>query len=715
MVNDSSAVPQQRNGAVAPSAPVTTEVKPAAAQPLPTTPIAVSPREKLAAAKAASAAGDPRQRLIGLFVGNGTAAHPDAGLLVGNGYSWTAQTCHQGKACDGGRAGLLIGNGGNGFAGGNGGWAGLFGDGGDGGAGLDGGDGGDGGRGGLFYGSGGAGGAGGAVTAPDQTGGKGGNGGATGMLSWFGVGGPGGRGGSASGVNGRGGAGGNGGATGLFAVLEIAGPGGGGGAATGYNGIGGSGGSGGDAGPLSLGDAGAGGSAGPGALGAGPGGTGGSAGLIGNGGAGGDGGWGAAGGNGGAGGLLSGNGGAGGRGGAGGPGGNGGSTGFVGAGGAGGQGGAVAPGGGGGSGGWLVGTGGAGGAGGVAAAGGPGGGSGPLSPDGPSGAAGGSPSVTLTYKSDDEYATVNVKVDGQTVELDGKPVGVEVDTASAGLIVPITMLDTAKLGPYTGQNGVTGFAEWGQYFYKIYQSSLDFGDGMITAGTPIGVIYEIQTKNKRGEWETLHRSEWSKPEYASYVAPTMGVGSYVDPLPSPVRTLPSSLADGFLMSGLSVDDFTGQLTFGPDPLSGGTTVGGWTYSNLTIDVSYPSGGCGGDPDPCTTGQQHVTATTDSGGIGGGLSLSMLPQSMDDLDLQVGDTIPPGTTIAVYTPDGSTLLYTTTVLNSDPLPVPTVWASSLGFNTGIRPFFQGPLYFSYFPQGSGYGPGNGSVTWHIPKS
>ncbi len=81
----------------------------------------------------ASAAGGFR-----LF-GDGTADSPNAGLLGGNGFSYTsyAGACTTG-ACTGGRAGLLFGGGGGGYAGGAGGAAGLFGNGGAGGAGLSG-------------------------------------------------------------------------------------------------------------------------------------------------------------------------------------------------------------------------------------------------------------------------------------------------------------------------------------------------------------------------------------------------------------------------------------------------------------------------------------------------------------------------------------------------------------------------------------------------
>jgi len=66
--------------------------------------------------------------LITFFVGDGTAANPNAGILVGNGYSYDtlAGGCPT-TTCNGGNAGLFLGNGGNGIGGGLGGNAGLLG------------------------------------------------------------------------------------------------------------------------------------------------------------------------------------------------------------------------------------------------------------------------------------------------------------------------------------------------------------------------------------------------------------------------------------------------------------------------------------------------------------------------------------------------------------------------------------------------------------
>lgn len=109
----------------------------------------------------AAAGGGPIADLIRIFIGDGTADRPDAGLLFGDGFSYDASTCAGIWACDGGRGGFLFGNGGNGWNGGSGGAAGLFGNGGAGGPGLGGvlgasgflgSFGGKGGRGGLIWG-----------------------------------------------------------------------------------------------------------------------------------------------------------------------------------------------------------------------------------------------------------------------------------------------------------------------------------------------------------------------------------------------------------------------------------------------------------------------------------------------------------------------------------------------------------------------------------
>lgn len=130
---------------------------------------------------------------IRIWISDGTADHPDAGLLLGNGFSYDATSCS--SSCDGGRGGIF-GNGGSGYGGGTGGDAGWFGHGGDGGDGQPGQSGGAGGKGGLLWGNGGRGGSGGNSAIVGGPGGAGGHGGNVGVLSWLSLGGRGGDGGT---------------------------------------------------------------------------------------------------------------------------------------------------------------------------------------------------------------------------------------------------------------------------------------------------------------------------------------------------------------------------------------------------------------------------------------------------------------------------------------------------------------------------------------
>ena len=220
-------------------------------------------RAPVAAASLSTSATWQPGSILTALIGNGTPDHPNAGILAGTGYSYTAATCPTGS-CNGGNGGVL-GSGGNGYNGGNGGNAGWFGHGGNGGDAITVTSGGNGGDGGSFLGPGGVGGSG-------LNGGNGGNGGNAGL---WGNGGGGGAGGGFTSDGTGGASGGTGGSAGLL-----------------Y----GSGGAGGTGGPL------------------GTGGSGGSVKLLGTGGTGGTGGELASGGNGGSGGIW-GNGGLGGTGG----------------------------------------------------------------------------------------------------------------------------------------------------------------------------------------------------------------------------------------------------------------------------------------------------------------------------------------------------------------------------------------------------------------
>jgi hypothetical protein len=419
------------------------------------------------------------------------------------------------------------------------------------------------------------------------------------------------------------------------------------------------------------------------------GGAGGAAGLIGNGGAGGLGGWAAAGGAGGAGGWLYGDGGAGGAGGPVGTGGDGGNALLFGNGGPGGTGGELAEGGAGGRGGFLVGNGGSGGKGGVQGAGGDGGRRGLFGGQGAHGAAGGLATVVLSTNPAD-YTTVNISIGGSLVS-------VEVDTGSPGLIVPITEVDVSKLGPAiaTDQYIEYGSPTWGYFYYTVYKTPLDFGNGIITEPTNIGVVYRVSEKID-GTWVDIPRSEWTDPQYL--ISANMGLSYDVtlpvgpDSISSPVVALPGDLGHGFL-----IDQPAGQITFGPNPKNGCTSFADWWFTTLGVQVGY------------NFGESNINvidnnAILDSGGGFGYIPISALPASLSYL--QVGDQLPVGTTVTVYTPDGQTVVYTRTVTQANTAP----YVSADGMSTGLYPFRQGPIYFWYYPQNTG-----GTVTFDYPPT
>ncbi len=198
----------------APGAPVASV---AAAVPV-TTPPAQNPASVVKPAPDGAAVGRQPGPIVSFFISDGTRSHPDAGLLIGNGFTFTTVSCPASTRCDGGRAGYLYGNGGNGFNGGDGGGAGMFGNGGNGGGGTPSVRGGSGGNGGSvwFVGNGGSGGAADRNTAGAR-GGRGGsaglflgNGGDGGNAAIGANGGDGGKGGLLLGRGGRGGVGGPG-------------------------------------------------------------------------------------------------------------------------------------------------------------------------------------------------------------------------------------------------------------------------------------------------------------------------------------------------------------------------------------------------------------------------------------------------------------------------------------------------------------------------
>src|SRR5262249_49414309 len=150
----------------------------------------------------------------------------------------------------------------------------------------------------------------------------------------------------------------------------------------------------------------------------------------------------------------------------------------------------LAAGGAGGPGGLLVGNGGTGGTGGVLGPGGLGGNAGLLGTHGTAGAGGGLPTIPL-------YAggtrTVAVLSGGG-----GPNSQVIVDSGSTGLLVPPQYVTGANLGAPTGYgtvtygNSVSSLSET----FTTYTTQVNFGNGIITAPTTVGVITSVTQNNQ---------------------------------------------------------------------------------------------------------------------------------------------------------------------------------------------------------------------------
>ena len=277
---------------------------------------------------------------------------------------------------------------------------------------------------------------------------------------------------------------------------------------------------------------------------------------------------------------------------------------------------------------------------------------------GPAGATGGTGATTVVN------ASVPLQMENVTspvvyVSVNGGPmVPVQVDTGSTGLVIESQYVPTQNLGAAVG-SGTAGYAGGLTYNYTTYQTTVNFGNGIVTAPTGVNVV----TGSAAQEYFA-----------AAGIGGILGIGpNNGHPGTSTVITaLP-----GLLNNGVLINEPQGVLEFGPNPLPGGVSVTGAPIS--TVDVQINNGPL-----------QTVPVMIDSGGLYGTIPSSVLGTG------QVSGTVPAGTTISVYTSDGQTLLYsyTTTGTNS-----PTVTSGGM-METGYVPFAQQPVYIGYDPSGVG---------------
>jgi hypothetical protein len=364
----------------------------------------------------------------------------------------------------------------------------------------------------------------------------------------------------------------------------------------------------------------------------------------------------------------------------------------------------------------LIGNGGAGGTGGAGAVGGAGGLGGWLS--GNNGAAGAGTPVNATVPlqqvsvSGTNSGTIQEMVD---ISVNGGPsVPVLVDTGSAGLVIPITGIGLQHLGLPTGFGHITygepGSGNFVTDYYATFNTTLNFGSGIVTAPTSVDVpIFTIRgitlslvhpiniplpAPLSPIEISQLPTLEWAFPDVPPFTnfgsnGGILGIGpNALGPGLNPVTTsLPGALNEGVLINATSPT--AGYLEFGPNPLPPmpNASLPGSPYTALEVSVN------GGTPEPAYT-------IIDSGGLYGAIPPSFVGNDTVPVTLfnavSLGDTVPAGTTISVYTSDGQTLLYsyTTTAATG-----PRVVSGDL-FSTGAVPYLQAPVYISNSPSGVG---------------
>lgn len=259
-------------------------------------------------------------------------------------------------------------------------------------------------------------------------------------------------------------------------------------------------------------------------------------------------------------------------------------------------------------------------------------------------------------------------------------------------MIPFTELAGVDLGPSTG---ITGRIEYGvaptyqRNYYDVYLVPVNFENGIATASMPVGVITTIEYKDPndpKAQWKNVPVSEWSDPKYGVGSDMGVGVGSVAGGVASPVYHLPGSLADGLL---IDMSATARSITFGGNPLEGNGSVTNWQGTSLGYEVISPAGN--------SSGRRKATyGYIDSGGLGGGVTNTYLPDDLVNLE-----TLPPGTVVKVFTPDLSTLLYQTTISQEETNTATYIYGNSPDYiNTGTAPFLLGPLYFQYLTADTG---------------
>ncbi len=259
----------------------------------------------------------------------------------------------------------------------------------------------------------------------------------------------------------------------------------------------------------------------------------------------------------------------------------------------------------------------------------------------------------------------------------GAQTSVLVDTGAAGLVVPIWNINPFGItGLPTGFN-IGQFGGNLNYFYMELPTTVTFtgadGDTLTADTTVDAVLFAFPADlNPFGSWSIYDYLAGSSTG-------VLGIGpNALGPTPDHI---PTADLPGVLGHGVLIDQPGGRLIFGDNPLEGGTVVQGAPWADLKVSIN--------DSTPT-----DVRGVIDSGGVYGTMPSSVL----GGVTPTANGTLPDGTTIAVYTKDGTPLYSYTVGSQAGEVRSPVVIGANGGMNTGNWLFGQQPVYINYLVPG-----------------
>ncbi|NBP86828.1 MAG: hypothetical protein EBU54_17255, partial [Mycobacteriaceae bacterium] len=210
-------------------------------------------------------------------------------------------------------------------------------------------------------------------------------------------------------------------------------------------------------------------------------------------------------------------------------------------------------------------------------------------------------------------------------------------------------------GPFT-------YGSSGPLSYDAYDTTVSFGNGLITAPTAVAVLTASSVPAFNAHWAGI---------------PIDGVWGTGPNNGFPGTSIVFTALPGTLNQGALIDGISDQLTFGPNQVTG-VSVAGVPLATLLVQIN--------DGPKVEVTDAYIDSGYNNGYIG---------TSIYNGPTTSRRTVPAGTRISVYTTD-STLLYsyTTSATNG-----PLVTSGSV-FNTGWTPYTLSPIYNGASPSGFG---------------